>query len=53
MVLLFVFFVEKDFKLEIRYRYKKLRDRDSNERDGSEFRDEGGGRKRFVSDSDL
>lgn len=44
---------EKDPKLEIRYRHKKSRERDSNERDGSEPRDEGGGRKRPVPEADL
>uniref|UniRef100_A0A1D5QTZ8 CXXC-type zinc finger protein 1 n=1 Tax=Macaca mulatta TaxID=9544 RepID=A0A1D5QTZ8_MACMU len=44
---------EKDPKLEIRYRHKKSRERDGNERDGSEPRDEGGGRKRPVPDPDL
>lgn len=44
---------EKDPKLEIRYRLKKSRERDSNERDGSEPRDEGGGRKRPAPDPDL
>uniref|UniRef100_A0A4W2IKJ8 CXXC-type zinc finger protein 1 n=1 Tax=Bos indicus x Bos taurus TaxID=30522 RepID=A0A4W2IKJ8_BOBOX len=44
---------EKDPKLEIRYRHKKSRERDSSERDGSEPRDEGGGRKRPAPDPDL
>ncbi|XP_032459370.1 CXXC-type zinc finger protein 1 isoform X2 [Phocoena sinus] len=44
---------EKDPKLEIRYRHKKSRERDSTERDGSEPRDEGGGRKRPAPDLDL
>nr|XP_023399913.1 LOW QUALITY PROTEIN: CXXC-type zinc finger protein 1 [Loxodonta africana] len=38
---------EKDPKLEIRYRHKKSRERDGSERDSSEPRDEGGGRKRL------
>ncbi|EDL82903.1 CXXC finger 1 (PHD domain), isoform CRA_f [Rattus norvegicus] len=44
---------EKDPKLEIRYRHKKCRERDGSERDGSEPRDEGGGRKRPASDPEL
>lgn len=44
---------EKDPKLEIRYRHKKSRERDSSERDGSEPRDESGGRKRPAPDPDL
>lgn len=44
---------EKDPKLEIRYRHKKSRERDGSERDSSEPRDEGGGRKRPASDPDL
>lgn len=44
---------EKDPKLEIRYRHKKSRERDGSERDSSEPRDEGGGRKRPASDPEL